>query len=58
MKTVISQRSNGLIIDKFDDKSNFNGTLNSDFIAKYCNATGEETNVSEIPDWATAEELT
>jgi len=58
MMTFIADRETGNKIDVIEDKRSFNGTLNPAFIAKYCEATEDTENISEISDWnTTAEEV-
>jgi len=58
MNTLIVKKSDGSKIDFLKGKNHFNGTLNTDFEARYCECNKDTTNSSEVPDWNEAEVLT
>jgi len=56
MNTFIAKKSDGSKVEFIEYRATFGG-LNPLYEAKYCNCTAETTNISEIDDWATAEDV-
>lgn len=56
MNTFISKNLDGNKVAFLEDK-HLMGNLNPDYSAKYCTCTQDTQNVSEIPDWDTAENV-
>lgn len=57
MNTFIVKKSDGSKVDFWEGKGCFNGTLNPDLEARYCECHKDTTNKSEVPDWDAAEIL-
>lgn len=56
MNTFIARKSDGSKVDFAEGRAECKG-LNTDYEAKYCTCDANTQNTSEIPDWATADNV-